>query len=149
MQAGILKNLMGVEGKEEEEIFLSFFGSTVSWPFSLYQRVTLTAKRHNPEDLLIWIDVTVTHRAFIWPQQFSWERGSLVPFMSSPLSWKSSLSKPWRGKKKKKHYSKTARTLCLFHRRLRGASLWKRSSCLWPAGTLLINVWGKGNSSLQ
>lgn len=48
---------MGTEGVEEEGFF---FGSTISWLFSLYQQVTLTARRHNPVDLLIWIDVTVT-----------------------------------------------------------------------------------------
>ena len=71
---------------EEEDFFFFFFGPTISWLFSLYQQVTLTAKRHNPVDLLIWIDVTVTHRAIIWPPLPSGERGSLVLFMSSVLS---------------------------------------------------------------
>lgn len=55
------KNLMGMDGEEE-----IFFKSTVSWCFSLFQQVKLTGGGGDPVALLIWIDVTVTHRAMIW-----------------------------------------------------------------------------------
>lgn len=80
-QAGILKKiLMGMDGKEEEEVFFFWIHHQLA-VLSVPAGYT-DSKRHTPVDLLIWIDVTVTHRTIIWPLLASRERGSLVPFIS-------------------------------------------------------------------
>lgn len=62
----------------EKKVFFFFFGSIKSWLYFLYHQVALTAKRHSPLCLWIWIDVTVTHRTIIWPPLPSRERERLI-----------------------------------------------------------------------
>lgn len=76
---------MGMDGEEEEIFFWIHHQLAV-----LSVRAGLTEKtpKNDLVDLFIWIDVTVTHRAIIWPLLPFRERGSLVPFMSTVLSHK-------------------------------------------------------------